>query len=194
MPSIIRRIYRGAKRRIKQGLRDQRTFELYRAGCRLLANRDHEQVSVARIANEAGISVGSFYQRYPSKDAFLSMLISYRLHDARLHMERALAPERWRRSVAAVVTRAIVEEMMRGLNGPSAGVIRAALKRGYLARKNLNPLLSYRKSLADSSVALLAHRAKGAANPARRVRSAVQMAEATALDALLHELGNLAAR
>ncbi len=191
MPSILRRFYRSTKRRIKQGLRDDRTYKLYRAGCHLLASKDHEQVSVASIARAAGISVGAFYERYPNKDAFLSMVISYRLHGAREHMERVLEPERWRCSAADAVTRAIVLEMMRGLHGPSACVIRATLKRGHRDRKNLEPLLRYRKSLADSSVALLAHRAKNATNSARSVRSAVQMAEATVLDALLHDAGAL---
>ena len=47
MPKLLSRLYRGAKRRIKQGLRDHRTSELYRAANRLLIHHDHEQVSVS---------------------------------------------------------------------------------------------------------------------------------------------------
>ncbi len=191
MPSLTRRVFRSAKRRIKQGMRDQRTFNLCRTACRLLAHQDHDHISVARIARETGISVGAFYERFPSKDAFLGMVVSDRLHGAREHMLRELDPERWRRSSAGSVTHAIVEEMMRNLHGSGAGVVRAALKRGYLDRNKLEPLIRYRAALADAAVALLAHRAKGARNPARVIRSAMQMAEATALDALLHEAGTL---
>src|SRR5271166_2594071 len=90
-----------------------------------------------------------------------------------------------------MVTQAIAEEIMRSFHGPAAGVTRAVLKRGHIDRKQLAPLLRYRAALADSAVALLAHRAKGISNPDRAVRSAVQMAEATALDALLHDAGAL---
>jgi len=119
------------------------------------------------------------------------MVVSDRLRGAREHMLRELEPERWRRSSAGAVTHAIVEEMMRNLHGSGAGVVRAALKRGHLDRDKLEPLIRYRAALADAAVALLAHRAKGVRNPARVVRSAMQMAEATALDVLLHEAGTL---
>lgn len=187
MPSLIRRLYRGAKRRIKHGLREHRTFLLYEAARRLLARHDHEQVSVARLAREAGISVGAFYQRFPDKDAFLDMVVAQRLRRATEQAKEQLDPKRWQRSSASAVTRAIVEEMMRTFHGPSAGVVRTALKRGHLDREKLEPLLEYRAALGDSAVALLAPRARDIYNPARAVRAALQMAGATALDALLHE-------
>jgi|SRR5271165_3514031 len=180
-----------SKPRIKEGMQDQRRYELYRAGCRLLARHDHEQISVAQIARAAGISVGAFYQRFPDKDAFLGRVVSHRLSGARERMERELDPERWQRRSTGAVTQAIVKEMMRGLHGPGAGVVRAALKRGYTDRTKLEPLLHYRAALADRAVALLAHRAKHVKKPERAVRAAMQMAEAMALDALLHDEGTL---
>ena len=164
MPNLIRRVFRSAKRRIKKGLRDQRTFNLYRAACRLLAHQVHEQISVANIAREAGISVGAFYERFPNKDAFLGMVVSSRLCWAGERMEQELDPERWQRRSAGAVSRAIMEEMMRGLHGSGAGVVRAALKRGHLDRDKLEPLIRYRTALADRAVALLGHRAKGVTN------------------------------
>jgi AcrR family transcriptional regulator len=191
MPKLLRRLFRHPKRRIKQGLRDQRTFKLHQAARRLLAEKDHEQVSVAQLAREAGISIGAFYQRFPNKDAFLGRIVHERLHGAQQQIERELDPERWRRSTTAAVALAIVEAMMRGLHGPGAGIVRAALKRGHLDRKKLEPLLRYRAALADSAVALLVPRLKGVRHPERAVRSVVQIAEATALDALLHDAGTL---
>jgi AcrR family transcriptional regulator len=137
MPKLFSRIFRHAKRRIKQGRRDQRTFQLHQAARRLLAQKDHEQVSVAQLASAAGISVGAFYQRFPNKDAFLGRIVHEGLYDAQQRMERELDPERWRHSAAGKVTQAIVEAMMRDLHGPGAGVVRAALKRGHLDRKKL---------------------------------------------------------
>jgi len=191
MAKLFSRIFRHAKRRIKKGQRDQRTFKLHHAARRLLAEKDHEQISVAQLAGAAGISVGAFYQRFSNKDAFLGRVVHEGLHNAQQQMERELDPERWQRSTAGEVTQAIVEAMMRGLHGPGAGVVRAALKRGHLDRKKLEPLLRYRTALTDSAVALLAPRLKGVRHPERAVRSAMQIAEATALDALLHDAGTL---
>jgi AcrR family transcriptional regulator len=191
MARLFRRLFRTVKRRIKKGMRDQRTFNLHLAAHRLLADHDHEQISVAQLSREAGISVGAFYQRFPNKDAFLGRVVVERLYGARRDMERALAPERWRRSSAAAVTRAIIEEMIRNLHGPGAGVVRVALKRAHLDRQKLEPLVVYRTALADSAVALLVHRVSGVRHPERAIRSTVQIATATALDALLYEAGTL---
>ena len=154
MPKLFSRIFRHVKRRIKKGQRDQRTFKLHQAARRLLAEKDHELISVAQLAGAAGISVGAFYQRFPNKDAFLGRVVHEGLHNAQQQMERELNPERWRRKTAGEATQAIVEAMMRGLHGPGAGVVRAALKRGHLDRKKLEPLLRYRTALANSAVAL----------------------------------------
>jgi AcrR family transcriptional regulator len=106
MAKLFRRLYHHAKRRIKEGLRDQRTFYLYEAACRLLVTQDHEQVSVARLASEAGISVGAFYQRFASKDAFLGCVVSNRMASAEDRMGRELDPERWRRTSVDTATQA----------------------------------------------------------------------------------------
>ena len=105
-------------------------------------------------------------------------------------MEERLDLKRWRHQSAAAVSQAIVTEMMRNLHGYGAGVVRAALKQGHFDRAKLEPLRRYRAALADRAVALLAKRGDRR-KPERAVRAAVQMAEATALDALLHDRGPL---
>jgi AcrR family transcriptional regulator len=187
MAKLFRRVFRTVKRRIKQGLRDQRTFNLHQAGVRLLATHDHEQVSVAQLAREAGISVGAFYQRFPNKDAFLGRLLVERMDSARRALDRDLDPARPRHRSARAVTRAIVTAIMHSLHGPGAGVARAALQRGYSDRQKLAPLVSYRTAVADRAVALLAPRVKGVRRPDPAVRATVQIALATSLDALLHD-------
>jgi hypothetical protein len=88
------------------------------------------------------------------------------------------------------VSHAIVTEMMQNLHGYGAGVVRAALKRGHRDRAEREPLLRYRTALADRAAALLATHGDRK-KPERAIRAAVQMAEATALDALLHDRGPL---
>ncbi len=116
------------------------------------------------------------------------MVVAEYLYSTRNRMERALARERWGGQTAGAVTRAIVEHLMRDLQGPpGAGIVRAALKCGHLDRGTLAPLVSYRSALADRAVALLAHRANDIPHAERTVRASVQIAVATVLDALLHD-------
>ena len=190
MPGLFARAFGGRKRRIKEGMRDDKTFRLHRAACLLLAERDYEQIPVAHFAQQADISVGSLYKRFADKDAFLSSVVAIRCSDIRHRMEDKLDLRQWQHQPAAVVTRAIVDEMIRNLHGYGAGVVRAALKRGHCDRTELEPLQRYRTALADRAVALLAERVD-LKKPERAVRAAMQMAEATALDALLHERGPL---
>ncbi len=142
MARLFNRLFRTVKRRIKQGLRDQRGFNLHRAGVRLLDAHDHEQVSVTPLAQEAGISVGAFYQRFPNKEAFLGRLVHERMGAAERTLDRDLDPARWRDRSAGAITRAIVTTTLQSLQGPgAAGVVRAALQRGHSDREKLAPLV-----------------------------------------------------
>jgi AcrR family transcriptional regulator len=181
-------LFRRTRRRIKSGLLDHSTFKLYEAAGRLLREHDHEQMSVAQLTRVAGVSVGAFYRRYRDKDAFLRMVVAEYLYSTRNRMERALARERWAGQPSRVVTRTIVEQLMRDLQGPlGAGIVRTALKRGHLDRGTLAPLVGYRRALADCAVVLLAHRASDTRHAERSVRASTQIAVAAVLDALLHD-------
>jgi AcrR family transcriptional regulator len=182
----------GSKPRIKEGAQDPKRFALFKAACPLLAQQDYEQISVAKFASAAGISVGAFYERFEDKDSFLGWVVSERLNGSIDRMEQQLDPERWRGRSPGDVTQAILLSLMECLHGPGDGVFRAALKRGFSDQTKLKPLLRYRTAFTNRAVALLAHRAApDRKEPDYAVRSAVQMAEATALDALLHKEGTL---
>jgi len=193
MPNFIRRLIRGGKRRIKKGLRDQRTFNLYTAGRRLLAKDDYERVSVASIAGAAGVSVGAFYERFPTKDAFLAMVIQERFTQATQRAEETFEPRAWRCRKPAEIAHAVVEHSVSTLHGAGAGVVRAAMKRGHLDPAHLAPLTQYRAAVAEHAVGLLAQRVRGVRDPAFVVRAMVQMVLATALDALVQDQGPLRA-
>lgn len=193
MPSLIRRVLRRTKREIKRYIRDQRTFNLYEAARRLIANADYEQVSVARIAAEAGVSVGAFYERFPSKEDFLNRMIWRRLHWAADRARRELDLDTLRGRKPETIVRSIVEQIVTTFHGAGAGVLRAALKRASIRPPYLEPLLEYREELAERAVALLAHRVRGARDPVHAVRAIMQMVHATLLDALLQDHGPLRA-
>lgn len=191
MPSLVRRVFRSAKRRVKKHMQDQRTHALFDAARQLLASNDYERVSVARIAGEAGVSVGAFYERFSSKDEFLARLIHRRMRKAKDGAEGELHPDVWRRRRPEAIVRAIVEHVVCTLHGAGAGVVRVALKRGHSNPQYLESLGEYRAVVAERAVSLLSHRMRGLRDPAYTVRATVQMMQATALDALLQDRGPL---
>src|SRR4249920_1960197 len=67
----------------KQRRGEQTRDRLIKAGQRLVAKRDFDQMSVADIAEAAGCSVGAFYQRFRDKDAFFGALIAHYVGEAR---------------------------------------------------------------------------------------------------------------
>jgi AcrR family transcriptional regulator len=71
--------------------RAERTSEaVASAALKALQTRDYEQISVAELAERAGISVGGFYARYQSKEALLPVLAAYVLDDCRTALDAAL--------------------------------------------------------------------------------------------------------
>jgi AcrR family transcriptional regulator len=186
MARAIRKWVKTAKRRIKEGLHDYRTWRLYMAGRELLAERDIEDIKVTELCKMAGISVGAFYGRFETKAAFLSFLIRERLGQAREAAERDLGLEGM--GSASLETRAafIVEHQLKALHGPMGGVVRACVRGG---GRDLDALRSYRDAISNQAVRLLC--SELGATMERDVRAAVQILHASLIDMLIHEDGAL---
>jgi AcrR family transcriptional regulator len=191
--NFLKTVFRTAKRRIKKGLQDHRTHRLYDVGYQLLNAEDHERVSVARIAREAGVSVGAFYGRFESKDAFLRQVSWARLDLATERARADLDPKRWGAASGARIVRAITQHVLDTVNSNTVGAVRIAVKCGRLDRTFLTPLLTYRAAVADQAVALLKPHVKVERDPERAIRAAVQIALATAIDSLFQDEGPLRA-
>ena len=69
MVSIFQKLVRKGGRRRRRP--DGKVHGIIDAGIRLLARKDYEVISIARIAREAGCSVGAFYARFPEKNSYL---------------------------------------------------------------------------------------------------------------------------
>jgi AcrR family transcriptional regulator len=186
MARLMRKWVNTAKRRIKEGLHDYRTWRLYMAGRELLAERDIDDIKVVELCKMAGISVGAFYGRFPTKAAFLSFLIRERLSQARDAAERDLSLER--AGSASLESRAafIVEHQLKAMHGPMGGVVRTCLRSG---GKDLAELRAYRDTVSHQAVLLLC--SKLGATMQHDVQAAVQMLHASLIDMLIHESGAL---
>jgi AcrR family transcriptional regulator len=63
-------------RKSPRQMRSQATVEaLLEAGARVLREDGYEKASVNRIADVAGVSIGSLYQYFPSKDALVAAIV-----------------------------------------------------------------------------------------------------------------------
>lgn len=191
MPNIIRRMARGAKSRIRRGLRDGRTWSLYEAALRRLAAKDYEQISIAEIARGAGCSVGAFYSRFRDKDAFLHLVTVSAFGALTDDAKRELDPTQWRRASRAKIVDGIVRHIANQMSrGRAAGVTRATLKLAMTNPDALEPFLKYRASVADCAVALLVPKLS-LGDAAGSVRIAVQMIFGVVTDATLQNAGPL---
>jgi AcrR family transcriptional regulator len=78
----------------------------------LLRERNFDEVSVASIAERAGVSVGGFYARFEGKEALLHALAAEVLADCYAALDHAFAPSRIARATVEGVVRAYVRVMV----------------------------------------------------------------------------------
>lgn len=60
----------------EQSARNRRRAALLAAGERLFAEQGYREVSVERIAHATGLATGSFYNYFPSKEAFYTQILA----------------------------------------------------------------------------------------------------------------------
>ena len=191
MASVVDKLLRWGKRRIKKGLQDHRTWRLYEAGHSLFGKADYDAVSVAAITKEAGVSVGAFYERFKTKDDFLKLLSEHGLDGARSAAFAALRLRQIGGASSERIVRAIVAHTVDTLNGPIGGVVKAGVKRGQIDERHLRDLCAYRTYVADLAVALLKERLGHRRDAELSIRAGVQVVQAAAIDTLHHDSGVL---
>ncbi len=99
--------------RPKQERSRSTTRQILRAAGKLLKSRPLAEVSVAEIAKAAGVSVGGYYARFPSKESLLAALYDDCLRKATRVLDEAMKVERWKGRPIAEVIRAYFDVAMR---------------------------------------------------------------------------------
>jgi AcrR family transcriptional regulator len=75
--------------------RSRRTLKrIYEAGTRLLEQHGPSALTVANVASEAGVSTGSIYRRFGSKEQLLAVIQYEFVEDFKAELARRLADER----------------------------------------------------------------------------------------------------
>ncbi len=182
MVSIFHKLVRKGDRR-RRGP-DGKVPGIIDAGIRLLARKDYEAISIARIAREAGCSVGAFYARFPEKNSYLYHLVAsaYRTLAHRAETELEAMPTR--HLALPSLVRLVVEHVVNTMtDARAAGVIRATMKLSTVKPITIELFEDYRKEVTRLAIAVLAPRIRG--NSTGPIRLGMQMVFATVTDAVL---------
>ncbi len=182
MVSIFhKRVRKGGRRRRGP---DGKVHGITDAGIRLLARKDYEAISMAKIAREARCSVGALYSRFPKKNAYLYHLIAsaYRTLADRAETELEVRPL-GHLSLPSLV-RYVVEHVVNSMTEARvAGVIRATIKLSTVNPITIELFEDYRAAVTRLVVAILSPRIRG--NSSGAIRLGMQIVFATVTDAVL---------
>ena len=164
--------------------RDRKIERLYKVGARLLAESDYEQVSVARLARDAKVSVGAFYGRFQHKDNFIGLLIAGTFRRLSEQTEEDLDPGRWEGRTKTKLIQGVVHHVVGQLgDARNAGILRAAIKLGTTEPSAWQEIQAYRAVVAECAVKLMA--GLGERSSPEAVRTAMQIVFATVVDGAL---------
>lgn len=123
----------------------------------MLRTRSFDELSIADLCAEAGCTIGSFYARFESKEAFLRALQHVVVMDSAAAIRARVASPRFRAlSLAEMVTR-IVEGAVRW-NQRYEGLSRASLRATKVSPDAWSPLQDLGRVQSSLSVPLLLER------------------------------------
>jgi AcrR family transcriptional regulator len=92
----------------KQGRSRETQERIVRAALELVAEKGREGPTVPEIAGRAGVSVGAFYGRFPTKEALFDHVDRQLFEESARCWVDFLAPENWRGRHAAEIVREVV--------------------------------------------------------------------------------------
>jgi AcrR family transcriptional regulator len=174
----------GRARRESKGRRDEKRSRLYRVGAALLAGADYEDVSIARLTREAGISVGAFYGRFAHKDNFIELLIAATFRRLVEQTEAELSHAQWDGKTRGEVIQGVMHHIVQQIGDDrNAGILRAAVKLGTREPAAWREIQTYREKVAECAVKLM-ESLSDRSSP-HTVRTVIQIALATVIDAAL---------
>ncbi len=176
-------------KRVRKGRRgrrgpDGKVHGIIDAGIRLLAQKDYEAISMAKIAREANCSVGALYSRFPDKKSYLYQLIgsAYRTMAHRVATELDAQPTH-QMPLSSLVGKVVEITVNAMTDARAAGVIRATFKLSTVKLTTYKLHEDYREAVTQSAIAVLQPRVRSVS--AGTIRVGMQVVLATVTDAVL---------
>ncbi|CCE00752.1 TetR/AcrR family transcriptional regulator [Bradyrhizobium sp. STM 3809] len=175
------------------------TLALLTAGAELLRTRSLAELSISELCADIGATVGAFYSRFDSKEAYFNALLALTLEDGREQLLK-LSPAK---AVPAGDIEAQCHLLVRGTvlwMRRHKGVLRAALVRGEHGPDNWSGFKDLAQALSRRAALLLqpaAHTGAGRRKPEatteqlKAVAFGVQVVLGTLVNAILNDPGPL---
>jgi AcrR family transcriptional regulator len=168
------------------------TAALLQAGADMLRTRSLAELSIEALCAEVGATVGAFYSRFESKEAYFNALIELVARDGRHGLARMAENERMAGADLAELSRLLVGGVMRWMRSHE-GVLRAALQHGDTRPDRWSTFKGLaRTTAAQATPALLRAMGRGR-KPAktRAIAFGCQVVLGTLVNAILNDPGPL---
>src|SRR5215469_9038131 len=176
-------LVRPAKQARSRATRDR----LLETGRELLARGAFEETHIADLVRNAGCSVGAFYQRFPDKDAFLTVLIETAVAEIIIDAKQFAADES--RSCAPIAE-TLTNCMRYWINifKKYQGMYQTVLKQSLLASDNWAPLRQLGPLALKYFIVMLAEKCdqRGSVSFNYRVAAGFQIVFGAMLNATMH--------
>ncbi len=153
----IRKLLTGARKRGRKSAADARYRKLLDAGIRLMADQPFDRISVRQITAEIDCSVGAFYKRFSSKEAFLATIIEFSMQAAIKRAQTDLSLDGQKEAPLNKLISDIIIHIVTTLCA-SAGVVRAIIARAGIDSSRVEPISRYRAYVTDRAEGMLANK------------------------------------
>ncbi len=168
------------------------TAALLEAGADMLRTRSLAELSIEALCTKVGATVGAFYSRFESKEAYFNALIELAARDGARRLSAMTANAALKGTSLAELCRVLVSGIIGWIRNHE-GVLRAALQHDDTRPDRWTTFKGLaRASVAGATPALLRAMGKGrAAAKTRRIAFGFQVVLGTLVNAILNDPGPL---
>lgn len=166
------------------------TAALLRAGADMLRTRRLEELSIEGLCARVHATVGAFYSRFESKDAYFNALLGLAAHDGKIMLGSMMRDGQLADLPLAALCDALVLHTV-GWMRAHEGVLRAALQRGDAGPERWSPFKQLARGAVVGATPLLL-RAMGTGRGAAKSRTigfGFQVIFGTLVNAILNDPG-----
>lgn len=176
-------------RRTPRQARSQATVEvILAAAARVFARSGYAATTTNHVAAKAGVSIGSLYEYFPSKDALLVALTERHVDEAERELGRVLAElGETRLPLDQTITR-LVRTMVE-LHARDPGLHRVLFEEAPLPARLRHRVAALETEMAEAVATLLAGHGFARAEARTAAAMAVQVAESLTHRLVLHDVG-----
>jgi AcrR family transcriptional regulator len=172
----------------RQRRSQETTVALLEAGAELLRDCAFDELSIDELCGRVGVTIGAFYGRFESKDAFFAALMSLAARRCLLAIDEAVANDDRLQASLEVVCRdvvAVVTDVIRR----NEGVLRAAMQYKAVQPARWVTVRETGSAIVERSMPLLLARMGRGRKPAktRTIGFAFQMVFGTLINAVLNK-------